>query len=151
MLLRPQAIALLVCSSLCSGALHSSTAVSNSEASSLSLAHIYIARHPRSLVKRTTSEMVRPPSSSGESLSKNFTNVYIRQQTTTKRIVDSVMLLLLSVFLLLPTAGGALDTTYCRAKLIDADKNSDERLDETEFVDIVKQLSDGAFGKRRLD
>jgi hypothetical protein len=91
--------------------------------------------------------MVRPPSSSGESLSKNFTNVYIRQQATTKRIVDSVMLLLLSVFLLLSTAGGALDTTYCRAKLIDADKNSDERLDETEFVDIVKQLSDGAFGK----
>jgi hypothetical protein len=57
------------------------------------------------------------------------------------------MLLLLSVFLLLSTAGGALDTTYCRAKLIDADKNSDERLDETEFVDIVKQLSDGACGK----
>jgi len=91
--------------------------------------------------------MVRPPSSSGESLSKNFTNVYIRQQTTTKRIVDSVVILLLSVFLLLPTAGGALDTTYCRAKLIDADKNSDERLDETEFVDIVKQVSDGAFAK----
>ncbi len=41
----------------------------------------------------------------------------------------------------------SLDTTACRAKLIDADKNSDDRLDETEFVDIVKQFSDGAFGK----
>ncbi len=55
------------------------------------------------------------------------------------------MLFLFSLSLLISRAS-SLDTS-CRAELIKADKNGDARLDGTEFVDAVNQLSEGAFGK----
>ncbi len=62
-----------------------------------------------------------------------------------KNSITVLMLFLFSLSLVIPRAS-ALDTS-CHAELIKADKNGNARLDGTEFVDAVHQLSEGAIGK----
>jgi hypothetical protein len=69
-----------------------------------------------------------------------------RQRTKLKRTVNAVLLLILSIAFISPMTVEALDAA-CHAQLANADKNSDARLDKDEYVNVVKRLSKGSFGK----
>ena len=79
-----------------------------------------------------------------ECSSKAYAQSRRRLRTKLKRTTYIIAIFLLALALVVPVAN-ALDTA-CRAELLKADKNGDERLDRVEFLEVVKSLSGGTLG-----